>query len=74
MLNHECNKNENDEKVLPIGIAWIPNLVKTITEVAMKGCKSFYVDKKLIEGPNPNEKGNNYIPLIFAPIQRSIKE
>jgi hypothetical protein len=53
-------------QVLPNGIAWISNLVKTIAEVAMNGCKSTYVDKKLIEGPNPNERGKNYIPLIFA--------
>jgi hypothetical protein len=53
-------------QVLPNGIAWIPNLVKTIAEVAMNGCKSISVDKKLIEGPNPNEKGKSYIPLILA--------
>lgn len=76
-----CNKNESDEKVLPNGIAWIPNLVKTISEVATNGCKSIFVDKKLIEGPNPNQRGRNYIPLIFAlqyffalkPIERAIK-
>jgi hypothetical protein len=44
-------------QVLPNGIAWISNLVKTIAEVAMNGCKSISVDKKLIEGPNPNERG-----------------
>ncbi|PNY12341.1 translocase of chloroplast 34-like [Trifolium pratense] len=77
----KCNKNVDDEKVLPNGIAWIPNLVKTIIEVAMNGCKSISVDKKLIEGPNPNDRGKRYIPLILAfqyffvikPIQRSIK-
>ncbi|MCH82661.1 translocase of chloroplast 34-like, partial [Trifolium medium] len=77
----KCNKNVDDEKVLPNGIAWIPNLVKTIIEVAMNGCKSISVDKKLIEGPNPNDRGKSYIPLILAfqyffvikPIQRSIK-
>ncbi|GAU33311.1 hypothetical protein TSUD_165760, partial [Trifolium subterraneum] len=61
-----CNKNVDGEKVLPNGIAWIPNLVKTIVEVAMNGCKSITVDKKLIEGPNPNERGKRYIPLILA--------
>ncbi|CAJ2669608.1 unnamed protein product [Trifolium pratense] len=77
----KCNKNVDDEKVLPNGIAWIPNLVKTFIEVAMNGCKSISVDKKLIEGPNPNDRGKRYIPLILAfqyffvikPIQRSIK-
>jgi hypothetical protein len=32
----------------------------------MNGCKSISVDKKLIEGPNPNERGKRYIPLILA--------
>ncbi|KAF5473701.1 hypothetical protein F2P56_005674 [Juglans regia] len=75
-----CNKNENDEKVLPNGTAWIPDLVKTITEVVSNGSKSIFVDKKLIEGPNPNERGKLLIPLIFAlqyffvvkPIERAI--
>ncbi|KAK4581445.1 hypothetical protein RGQ29_024904 [Quercus rubra] len=76
-----CNKNESDEKVLPNGTAWIPHLVKTITEVALNGSQSIVVDKKLIEGPNPNERGKFLIPLIFAlqyffvikPIERAIK-
>ncbi|XP_010543649.1 PREDICTED: translocase of chloroplast 34, chloroplastic isoform X2 [Tarenaya hassleriana] len=61
-----CNKNEDDEKILPDGTAWIPNLVKTITEIALNGSKSILVDRKLIEGPNPNERGKFLIPLIFA--------
>ncbi|KAK3447421.1 hypothetical protein EUGRSUZ_A02951 [Eucalyptus grandis] len=77
-----CNKNENDEKViLPDGTAWIPNLVKTITDVALNGSKGILVDKKLIEGPNPNRRWKEFIPLIFAfqylfiikPIQAAIK-
>lgn len=76
-----CAKNENDEKVLPNGTAWIPNLVKTITEVVLNGSKALVVDKKLVEGPNPNEKGKILIPLIFAfqyffiikPLIRAIK-
>ncbi|CAL2245703.1 unnamed protein product [Prunus armeniaca] len=60
-----CNKNEGDEKVLPNGTAWIPHLVQTITEVILSGSKSIYVDKKLIDGPNPNEKGKFLIPLIL---------
>ncbi|KAF3958330.1 hypothetical protein ACB098_09G131600 [Castanea mollissima] len=76
-----CNKNESDEKVLPNGTAWIPHLVKTITEVVLNGSQSIVVDKKLIEGPNPNERGKFLIPLIFAlqyffvikPIERAIK-
>ncbi|CAJ2671892.1 translocase of chloroplast 34 [Trifolium pratense] len=61
-----CNKNESDEKVLPNGIAWIPHLVQTITEVALNKNESILVDKKLIEGPNPNQRGKLWIPLIFA--------
>ncbi|GLT95675.1 hypothetical protein SLE2022_133430 [Rubroshorea leprosula] len=59
-----CNKNESDEKVLPNGVAWIPNLVSTVTEVLLNGSKSIHVDKKMIEGPNPNNKGKILIPLI----------
>ncbi|KAG7015816.1 Translocase of chloroplast 34, partial [Cucurbita argyrosperma subsp. argyrosperma] len=77
-----CNKNEKDEKVLPNGIAWIPHLVETITAVVLKeGTKSIFVDKNLIAGPNPNQRGKLLIPFIvvlqylFAvrPIERAIR-
>lgn len=75
-----CNKNESDEKVLPDGVAWIPNLVKTIIDINLNGSKSILVDKKLIEGPNPNNRGKMWVPLILAAqfflmkrIQRAIK-
>ncbi|KAA8533943.1 hypothetical protein F0562_031460 [Nyssa sinensis] len=61
-----CNKNESDEKILPNGTAWIPNVVKTITDVVSNGSKGILVDKKLIEGPNPNERGKLWIPIILA--------
>lgn len=61
-----CNKNDSDEKVLPNGIAWIPHLVQTITEIALNKSESIHVDKNLIEGPNPNQRGKLWIPLIFA--------
>ncbi|XP_058078696.1 translocase of chloroplast 34, chloroplastic-like [Magnolia sinica] len=77
-----CNTNEGREKILPNGTAWIPNLVKTITDVVSNGSKAIVVDKKLIEGPNPNDKGKFLIPLILAfqyffvvkRIQRAIKD
>lgn len=61
-----CNKNETDEKVLPNGIAWIPHLVHTITEIALNKSESIFVDKNLIEGPNPNQRGKLWIPVLFA--------
>ncbi|XP_024023474.1 translocase of chloroplast 34, chloroplastic-like [Morus notabilis] len=69
------------EYVILNGIAWISYLVEKITEVALNGSKSIFVDTKLIEGPNPNERGKTFIPLIlliqffFAikPIERAIK-
>ncbi|XP_054803587.1 translocase of chloroplast 34-like [Prosopis cineraria] len=61
-----CKKNESDEKVLPNGTAWIPQLVQTITEVALNGSESIHVDQKLIDGPNPNQRGKLWIPLIFV--------
>ncbi|KAK9154583.1 hypothetical protein Sjap_002063 [Stephania japonica] len=76
-----CRTNESEEKVLPNEIAWIPNLVETITNVVSNGSKSILVDKKLIDGPNPNERFKFLIPVILAfqyfivikPIQRTIK-
>ncbi|KAL3524092.1 hypothetical protein ACH5RR_016926 [Cinchona calisaya] len=61
-----CNKNESDEKILPNGTAWIPNLVQTITDVVLSGGTGILVDKKLIEGPNPNDRGKLVIPFILA--------
>ncbi|KAK9285190.1 hypothetical protein L1049_024377 [Liquidambar formosana] len=77
-----CNKNENDEKILPNGTAWIPNLIETITNVISNGSKAIVVDKKLIEGLNPNNRGKILIPFILAfqyffvvkRIQRAIKD
>ncbi|XP_018442792.2 translocase of chloroplast 34, chloroplastic [Raphanus sativus] len=76
-----CHKNESDEKILPDGSSWITNLYKTITEISFNGNKSIHVDKKLVEGPNPNARGKRLIPLIFAfqyllvmkPLVRAIK-
>lgn len=61
-----CNKNEYDEKILPTGSPWIPNLVRTITEITLNGKKSILVDRKLIEGPNANDRGKLFIPVILA--------
>ncbi|KAG6468950.1 hypothetical protein ZIOFF_073645 [Zingiber officinale] len=76
-----CNTNSDGEKILPSGTAWIPNLVEVVTTVSAKGSKPITVDQKLIEGPNPNERGKFFIPLILAfqyffiikGIQRTIK-
>ncbi|KAK4382922.1 Translocase of chloroplast, chloroplastic [Sesamum angolense] len=77
-----CNKNEHDEKILPTGTPWIPNLVHIITDVSLNGKSGILVDKKLIEGPNANDRGKVFIPLILAfqyffvikPIQKWIKD
>ncbi|XP_075502582.1 LOW QUALITY PROTEIN: translocase of chloroplast 34-like [Primulina tabacum] len=61
-----CNKNEYDEKILPTGSPWIPTLVRTITEITLNGKKSILVDRKLIEGPNANDRGKIFIPVILA--------
>ncbi|KAF3682026.1 Translocase of chloroplast 34, chloroplastic [Capsicum annuum] len=61
-----CNKNELDEKILPNGTAWIPSLLQTITDVVLSESNGILVDQKLIEGPNPNNKGKLLIPLISA--------
>ncbi|WOK93169.1 hypothetical protein Cni_G01862 [Canna indica] len=77
-----CKTNEDGEKILPDGTAWIPNLVEVITKVIANGSKSITVDQKLIDGPNPNNRGKLFIPLILAfqyffvvkGIQRAIKQ
>ncbi|KAK4433449.1 Translocase of chloroplast [Sesamum alatum] len=77
-----CNKNEGDEKILPTGTPWIPNLVQTITGLALNGKGGIVIDQKLIEGPNANDRGKLFIPLILAlqylfvikPIQKRIKD
>ncbi|KAF8379851.1 hypothetical protein HHK36_029300 [Tetracentron sinense] len=77
-----CNKNDGDEKILPNGTAWIPNLMEIITDVVSNGSKAIVVDQKLIEGPNPNDRGKFLIPFILAfqyffvvkRIQRAIKD
>ncbi|CAL5343783.1 unnamed protein product [Camellia sinensis] len=61
-----CNKNDCDEKILPNGTAWIPNLVETIADVVSNGGRGIYVDLKLIKGPDPNERGKILIPFILA--------
>ncbi|GLT48174.1 hypothetical protein SLA2020_218150 [Shorea laevis] len=61
-----CNKNVKDEKILPNGDVWIPNLVKAITSVATNSSQPILVDKKLIDGPDSNDKGKIWIPLILG--------
>ncbi|CAA7392008.1 unnamed protein product [Spirodela intermedia] len=78
----KCATNEGGEKVLPDGTVWIPNLVKTITDIVLNGSKAITVDQKLIDGPNPNQRGKIFIPLILAlqyfflvkPIKHRIRE
>jgi GTP-binding protein len=60
-----CNSNAEGEKVLPNGTVWLPALVGQIVEVASGPTTSIFVDKKLIDGPNANERGKWLIPLII---------
>lgn len=53
-------------QILPSGTAWIPSLVQTITDAVLSGSKGILVDQKLIEGPNPNNRGKVLIPFILA--------
>ncbi|KAL9231819.1 hypothetical protein vseg_006989 [Gypsophila vaccaria] len=76
-----CSKNDEGEKVLPNGVAWIPNLVKVIIDVVSNGSTGILIDERLIEGPNPNERGKYWMPLIWAAqfllwkqLQSSIKQ
>lgn len=53
-------------QILPTSVPWIPNLVGMITDVTLNGKKGILIDKKLIEGPNANDRGKIFIPLILA--------
>ncbi|KAI7725265.1 hypothetical protein M8C21_026063 [Ambrosia artemisiifolia] len=64
--SNRCKQNDNGEKILPNGTVWIPNIVEIITNVATNESKSIFVDQKLIDGPNANERGKAFIPLILA--------
>ncbi|KAL4187118.1 hypothetical protein AMTRI_Chr09g17220 [Amborella trichopoda] len=61
-----CNTNDSGEKIVRNGTAWLPDLVKNITEVVLNGSHPVLVDKKLIEGPDANNKGQFLIPFILA--------
>ncbi|CAN0889123.1 Translocase of chloroplast 33, chloroplastic [Linum grandiflorum] len=61
-----CNKNDNDEKVLPNGTAWIPSLVEKIIAVATNESKAIVVDKKLVDGSASNDRGKLFIPVILG--------
>ncbi|KAG5537508.1 hypothetical protein RHGRI_024837 [Rhododendron griersonianum] len=61
-----CNKNDCDDKIVPNGTAWIPNLVKTVADVVSNGSEGILVDKMLIERPNPYQRGKFLIPIILA--------
>jgi len=77
-----CNTNSGGEKILPNGTIWLPTLVDHIVEAATSDNKSIVVDKKLIDGPNPNERGKWWIPLVMlgqyflivVPILKAIKK
>ncbi|KAJ8748516.1 hypothetical protein K2173_003415 [Erythroxylum novogranatense] len=76
-----CNKNENDEKIIPNGDAWIPTLVKEIVDVATNGNKGIIVDKRLVDGSESNDRGKMLIPLLIGVqwlimkwIQQAIKD
>lgn len=52
-------------QILPNGAVWLPSLVERIVEVATGDTKSIVVDKKLIDGPNANQRGKLWIPLVI---------
>lgn len=77
-----CTTNGDGEKLLPDGTVWLPHLVERIVDVVSGDGKSLHVDQRLIEGPNANQRGKFWIPLILAaqffiilkPILRAIQK
>ncbi|KAK6135579.1 hypothetical protein DH2020_030687 [Rehmannia glutinosa] len=77
-----CNKNEHDEKILPTGTPWIPNVVHAITDIALNGHGGILVDQKVIHPFNPSIPKHNVMPFlafvlqyffVIKPIQKQIK-
>ncbi|KAH7301957.1 hypothetical protein KP509_23G050000 [Ceratopteris richardii] len=60
-----CSTNSGGEKVLPDGSVWLPKLVEHIVDIATGSAEPIVIDKKLIDGPNPNKRGRVFVPLIF---------
>ncbi|EFJ18020.1 hypothetical protein SELMODRAFT_178526 [Selaginella moellendorffii] len=60
-----CSTNAGGEKILPNGTVWVPNLVGRLVQVVTNEHPSLLVDKKLIEGPNANNRGKLWIPLVL---------
>ncbi|KAH9606415.1 hypothetical protein KSS87_015058 [Heliosperma pusillum] len=61
-----CIKNDGGEKVLPDGVAWIPNLFKVVIDIVSNGSSAILVNKRLIERPDPNQRGKYWMPVILA--------
>ena len=52
-------------QILPNGRVWLPVLVEALVDVVTGPRKSILVDKKLIDGPNANQRGKIWMPLVL---------
>lgn len=77
-----CSTNDGGEKILPGGLVWLPKLVEQVVEIAVSSIQPVVIDQKLIEGPNANQRGKIFIPivlmlqflLVIKPIQGYIQQ
>jgi hypothetical protein len=54
------------KKILPSGTVWLISLVESTVKVAAsESSKSIFIDTKLIDGPNVNQRGKLWITLIL---------
>ncbi|KAK6156028.1 hypothetical protein DH2020_010276 [Rehmannia glutinosa] len=75
------SKKDAQNFAIPVALVENSGRFHAITDIALNGHSGILVDKKLIEGPNANDRGKLFIPLILAfqyffvikPIQKQIK-
>lgn len=77
-----CAKNSTEEKVLPNGDVWLVKLVEGIVNISTSGAAPVIITQQLIDGPDVNNRGKLFIPLlilfqfffIVRPLRKAIKE
>lgn len=63
--NSQCPTNEAGEKVVPNGVAWIPELLSQIKDVATTYPAYAYDAKAAIKASNPDRRRKWLIPLVL---------
>ncbi|CAI5458664.1 unnamed protein product [Closterium sp. Yama58-4] len=65
-MEGRCRTNDDGEKILPDGRAWLPCLVEALVAVALRRQPVVRVDERMARGFNPNRAGKLLIPFLLA--------